>query len=287
MNSSKSAILLLYRFNLLKKLHTIIKKRIYGLLYLKRNKPSKIQAFYQIFFILTGKRIKYKKLYELSNYQVWIYKNSDKTTKYAIDGYHNMLDKLLLEVDHDSIFLDIGGNLGIFSLVASKNSKFKRIYCFEPHPKTFGILQLNIAVNYTKTVMPICGAVTNKLNQVLTDNNLHSGLNSLVSNKDSSKYNTVKINLINSTSLNQIVYSDIEPNSTYQFFVKIDTEGTELDVLFLLKECKFYNKISKIYLEIDLASNKENTIEKLLANDGFHEVHRFTYLKKSDVFLVR
>ena len=57
-------------------------------------------------------------------------------------NYNNMrLLQMLLE-DGGS-FLDIGANIGSFSLIASEQEK-AQVYAFEPHPDTFRLLQRNV-----------------------------------------------------------------------------------------------------------------------------------------------
>ncbi len=45
---------------------------------------------------------------------------------------------------HTDFFIDIGANIGLTSCVTAK--KFQRIFCFEPNPLVFKILEVNTAV---------------------------------------------------------------------------------------------------------------------------------------------
>jgi len=51
-----------------------------------------------------------------------------------------------LDKHQDSVFLDIGANIGYYSISAS-NFGFKKIYSFEPVPKTINKLKFNIELN--------------------------------------------------------------------------------------------------------------------------------------------
>jgi FkbM family methyltransferase len=45
------------------------------------------------------------------------------------------------------VLFDVGANCGFFALRQSLRNTGLRVYCFEPHPRTFGILQRNIELN--------------------------------------------------------------------------------------------------------------------------------------------
>jgi len=48
------------------------------------------------------------------------------------------------------VFLDIGANVGIFSLIASQT--FDEVFSFEPNPETYKILENNIKINLNKNI---------------------------------------------------------------------------------------------------------------------------------------
>ena len=55
---------------------------------------------------------------------------------------------LLSFVKDDSIFLDIGANLGFFSLqVARRVQKYGKVHAFEPHPRLAELLYRNAYIN--------------------------------------------------------------------------------------------------------------------------------------------
>jgi len=89
--------------------------------------------------------------YTLTNYGVWILTNSnDKTFKLACMGYRNNLEMILKKIQEPMLFLDIGANQGIFSLVAAKNQFFAEIHAFEPNPHLCKILRINFLRNKTR-----------------------------------------------------------------------------------------------------------------------------------------
>ena len=59
----------------------------------------------------------------------------------------------------DMVFLDIGANVGIFSLATAKKYPAAKIYAFEPCMWTFQVLQQNIYLNAINNVKPFRTAV--------------------------------------------------------------------------------------------------------------------------------
>lgn len=60
------------------------------------------------------------------------------------------------------VFLDIGANLGWYSLVLGRNCPGSRIFAFEPIPSTVAALEKNIRLNALQNVEPICMGMFNK-----------------------------------------------------------------------------------------------------------------------------
>ena len=61
----------------------------------------------------------------------------------------------------ETVFLDIGANVGIFSLLASKVSPSANILAFEPTATTFELLSRNIQLNDARNVTPLHLALGN------------------------------------------------------------------------------------------------------------------------------
>ena len=55
---------------------------------------------------------------------------------------------LLSFVTDSTVFLDIGANLGYFSLqVAARNRNGGKVLAFEPHPKLFDLMKRSLFLN--------------------------------------------------------------------------------------------------------------------------------------------
>jgi FkbM family methyltransferase len=67
-------------------------------------------------------------------------------------GYYDpnnmfFIEELFTKRIYDT-FLDVGANLGFYSLIAAGYSASARVYAFEPHPYTFSLLQENVHANH-------------------------------------------------------------------------------------------------------------------------------------------
>jgi FkbM family methyltransferase len=63
------------------------------------------------------------------------------------------------------VFLDIGANLGWYSLVLGRNCPSSRIFAFEPIPSTVEIMEKNIRLNHLNNIQAICMGVFNKVGE--------------------------------------------------------------------------------------------------------------------------
>ena len=102
--------------------------------------------------------------------------------------------------------------------------------CIEAHPTVFKALKTNIDLNSLNNICCVNGAVSNRANgsklkfyaQRSSANNL--GLSSLHLNDDIEDYDVLSVESIKVDCLN-------EANSAKVLMIKVDTQGSELDVL--------------------------------------------------------
>ena len=134
-----------------------------------------------------------------------------------------VLKKLLLP---KSVFIDIGANIGYFSLIASRAVPTATIIAFEPVSYLFAALQENIALNNIKNIQPVLAAVGEKNEKSLMylSDSSNTGMSSLRQPENYSGINelTDVISLDNWFADSGLTKVDI---------IKIDVEGNELGVL--------------------------------------------------------
>lgn len=122
-----------------------------------------------------------------------------------------------------SIVVDIGANIGTFSLYAAL-SKASLIYAIEPNSEAFNTLKSNIQINsFDGIIIPVHAAVSSKDNVVMSIpiqsshcNQVH-GFNS---NEEYEQVNTISLTTL--MEVNKIARID---------FLKLDCEGAEYDIL--------------------------------------------------------
>ena len=205
-----------------------------------------------------------------STYGVHLKANYDDVTfKLCVLGcYGDFYFKSLNNINEEFVFIDIGANQGLFSIIASKNSKNVRSYAFEPVPKTFSLLQENVKFNrLAKKCFPINKAISNRVgaNKIFIPKN-HSGAATLASQNilyGNSDF-CLEIASIDALGLNKIINAE-----NYPIYVKVDVEGYEQTVIEELIKCNFFKNVEEIFFEVDYDWIYLETIKDILSKQGF------------------
>jgi len=124
------------------------------------------------------------------------------------------------------IIIDIGANIGMFSIYLAKCNPLIKIYAFEPFPTSFEYLCMNIKENQIQNIIPIPLAITSDRRRMYlyaTNDNL-GGANNYVY-KPNTSYNVAEVS---SLTLNDVFkmfdFSSIK-------MLKIDCEGGEFEII--------------------------------------------------------
>jgi FkbM family methyltransferase len=145
-----------------------------------------------------------------------------------------IIKKILKKGD---VILDIGANIGIFSLQASSMIKNLRIYAFEPFKENFKVLKENVKLNKFNNIFPQMLAISD-----------HNGKEFLFISFD----NTGAHSIYNTGYMNRtIVKTETLTNAlkrTKANFLKIDCEGAEYKIL-LSTSKKVIRNVDRIILE--------------------------------------
>jgi FkbM family methyltransferase len=122
----------------------------------------------------------------------------------------------------NSVFLDIGANLGVFSLRLAPMMRSGTVHAFEPNPKIRQLLERSVHLNGISNLVTIHGFGLSDQNKTLTFNvpDGHAGGGSVVS--DTATVPTIKIDV---RTLDSAL-----PNFRFDI-AKIDVEGHELHAL--------------------------------------------------------
>lgn len=169
-----------------------------------------------------------------------------------------------LKIGQKDIVIDIGANIGVFSLYASMMTRKGKVYSYEPFNAHYKRLQDNIALNNIKNISPFNLAVCkNSGERSLFINKECSGMHSVVfedNNKEEVK--------IKCTTLEEIFKKNKIKKCD---FLKVDCEGAEYEIIYNTSN-KIFDKIDKIALEFDNIDNgKKNCqeLKKFLEKRGF------------------
>ena len=166
----------------------------------------------------------------------------------------NSYTRFGLSLKPTQTWLDLGGNIGTFAVLAGKQCK--KVYSFEPEPDNFKLLKKNIKVNKLKNVQAFHSAVT----QSGTQQQLY--LRNGIYNKYQHTMIPSKKN--HSINVNNAAFQDIISKYTDINCIKLDIEGSEMDIL----ENNEFKNINIIVFEWSFRFDKsterlQKVIEKL------------------------
>jgi FkbM family methyltransferase len=132
-------------------------------------------------------------------------------------------------VQNDEIVIDVGANIGASTIPLAKQYPDTLFYLFEPHPEVFGDLLENICLNRLKNIHSFNNAIMNE-NEVTIfhaqdmKKNINMGLSSVKLNRDIGEHAKINVNAIRLDDF----FKNIDKRVCV---IKIDTQGSELDVL--------------------------------------------------------
>ena len=150
-------------------------------------------------------------------------------------------------------FIDVGANIGWYSLQASKLVGDGKVIAFEPSKERFALLQENIKVNNAENVIAVNMALSDKEETGFMGGRVFDRFT-----KDKSKYEKAKP--IKATTLD----SYLEKNQIDRAdFVKIDVEGAELLVLKGMPRTIEQNPRIKILIEVHKKFLRDDEVEEL------------------------
>ncbi len=153
----------------------------------------------------------------------------DDSTTICSDYFEKDLRGWLTTPEHKDIFLDIGANRGIYSIIAPTLFEYREIHAFEPNPEVSKILTKNVVLNNLQNKVQVhelaLGAQAGTADFACDP--MHKGGGRIVSSA-STKKNKVPV----------IALDELEPgiDSKRVSFVKLDTEGYEFSVLAGMKD---------------------------------------------------
>ena len=240
--------------------------------------------------------------------------------KYETEYVYNeiFVDKVYLKhgitINDGDTVIDIGANIGLFTLFINQHSQNAEVYSFEPSPVVYELLKANSEVYGSKVKTFNYGVSDKKKTAQFTFYNRSSVFSSFNANEDEDKeaIQAVVRNMFN--ELSSLEKSDVDEyveeitngrleSQTYDCklisvsdiieenkiekidLLKIDAEKSELDIIKGIDESD-WNKIKQIVIEIhDKIGNIFEEIKSILIQRGFYfEVEEEKFLKQSGLY---
>lgn len=160
----------------------------------------------------------------------------------------------------NSVFYDIGANIGIYTLYMNYKNPMMQMFCFEPVQNNFNSLQNNIILNGAKNVHPFNIALSNNnmiTNLFISDTrNGNSGAQiEAPINEKGESFEAKKIEKILSFSLDYLVNNLNFPQPN---FIKIDVDGHENEILDGMKVTLGNEQLKSLLIEF----NADNQFQK-------------------------
>lgn len=215
----------------------------------------------------------------------------DVTNVYAISGnYGHVIYDHIKSLPQDSVFIDVGANYGLYSLVAANQLEKGKVISFEPNPAIYPLFSENIALNDAKNVSPVQAAVGEEDGTAyLCYTATHSGVSHIVNKADEAGDDQYEVSILNVAEYDPIIEA---AGSSKDINVKIDVEGFEMNIIKALQKAPWYKNIKSMVVEIDERNlqkfgSSTGELYKTLANDGFTALMEQTTEKQYDCIFVR
>jgi len=226
------------------------------------NKNQKFTALARFFKWQIGSYLlNYPVIYSLTDSSKLILRKSGATGNYysGLDEPNDM-GFLLHFLRPNDCFIDIGANIGSFSVLASAHCLAKSI-AFEPVPSTYNYFQENIVINQIQALVTSYNlALGSEKGVVQFSKNLDS--NHVVTKEENIESIDVEITLLDSLL-----------TARETTLIKIDVEGFETEVINGAKKFLVSDFVKAIIIELNGAGNRygynEEKIHSYLVGIGF------------------
>lgn len=230
----------------------------------------KVRAYYRFFKwqLITRLTPGAKKIIFTDNSFLLVRKGMAGATGNIYMGLHEFEDMgfLLHFLRSDDLFLDIGANIGSYTILASSEIG-SRTFSFEPVPETFSALKNNVSINNSQSKVSLFNVGVGARNGKLFFTSKNDSINHVVI--DPAKYLPDQIIEVPIISIDEI----LSDKNSIPVLVKIDVEGFETEVLNGMDDLLSNHGLKAIIIELNGCSVQfgysDVLIHDKLINKGF------------------
>jgi FkbM family methyltransferase len=232
------------------------------------NNLNKFYKFNDIFFDVSNKTLLLRSIRLLTK---------EKDTIWWID---NIFTK------HNDTFLDIGANMGSYSLYSANKYHSLNIHAFEPESENYNILCRNVKYNDKNNQINTYNLAISNLNYLnkqkflLSSNTPGKSGHNLNSIKSQNKFaDTISVL---STSIDYLVKIKILKKISH---VKIDVDGAEFKIIEGMRNTLLSRSVKSIIIEFNGSKRKINKYVSLICSFGYSQVKPPTIEQNNYFFL--
>lgn len=210
----------------------------------------------------------------------------DRTFQYCRFGvYGRVLADFIAQRRPDFVFIDIGANQGLYSLLAARNAHCRAVVALEPVAHTFELLRQNVEENGSagRTTLLQAALAEHAGTAEIAVSAGHSGVATLAHGSNALRgAKTQTVRLIDVAELDRHI-----PDTPADLIVKVDVEGYEQVVLAQLMRSSQAARIQAVFYEVDTRWSDPQALRQLLADAGFTSFTRHGRQRHHDILAMR
>lgn len=189
--------------------------------------------------------------------------------------FEDELNKWLQLPQKKDLFIDIGANIGFYSILAINKFEYDRSISFEANPDTFNILEKNITLNNIQDKVNLnnygLGKKEDSLNFLKKE--VHTGGSRFIKKGEKNKIKQKEISSVSKIPVKKgdrtLVDKDIKPRKISM--IKIDVEGHEFKVIKGMQKI-LLNMKPNSYLFVEIWDSNYDEVNSIIENLGFTRV---------------
>ncbi|MCH8863997.1 MAG: FkbM family methyltransferase [Chloroflexi bacterium] len=155
-----------------------------------------------------------------------LFLDAQDSSNLSVYGAYEPIETEVLEreINEGDVVLDIGANIGYYTLIAARLVGNKgKVFAFEPSPDNFALLEKNVAVNGYKNIIPVPKAVSDESGKIRLFMDEASGVSNRIHDPGDGR-KSITVEAITLDGFFQDYKGEIN-------FIKMDIEGAEARAL--------------------------------------------------------